>query len=145
MALALAGPNAVADWRTLLGPTKAYRAKWEQPDCLRAMYGLGDTRNGFHGSGECVRLDSGAEMGGGRAPISADPLPPHCSSPVVDVPDNPSPLPGPGSVEEAKHELGLVFEGFAVDAWLAFEEARRLESSATSSTARLGESGGGGG
>lgn len=27
------------------------RAKWEQPDCLRARYGLGDTRNGFHGSG----------------------------------------------------------------------------------------------
>lgn len=29
-----------------------FRAKWEQPDCLRAIYGLGDTRNGFHGSGE---------------------------------------------------------------------------------------------
>lgn len=29
-----------------------YRAKWEAPDCLRAKYGLGDTRNGFHGSGE---------------------------------------------------------------------------------------------
>ncbi|SPO40751.1 related to Nucleoside diphosphate kinase 6 [Pseudozyma flocculosa] len=50
MALALAGPDAIRTWRAMLGPTKAYRAKWEQPHTLRARYGLGDTRNGFHGS-----------------------------------------------------------------------------------------------
>ncbi|KAN0061399.1 hypothetical protein ACQY0O_006246 [Thecaphora frezii] len=50
MALALAGPDAIKRWRAMLGPTKAYKAKWEQPHCLRARYGLGDTRNAFHGS-----------------------------------------------------------------------------------------------
>lgn len=48
--LALAGPNAIREWRQLIGPTKAYRAPWEAPGTLRAEYGLGDSRNGFHGS-----------------------------------------------------------------------------------------------
>lgn len=51
VALALAGPDAIRAWRALIGPTKAYRGKWEAPDTLRARFGLGDTRNGFHGSG----------------------------------------------------------------------------------------------
>ncbi|CAO1619847.1 unnamed protein product [Jaminaea pallidilutea] len=52
MALALAGPNAIERWRAMLGPTKVYRGKWEEPHPvgLRAMYGISDTRNGFHGS-----------------------------------------------------------------------------------------------
>lgn len=50
LALALYGPGAIARWRALLGPTKAYRGKYTDPGCLRARYGLGDTRNGFHGS-----------------------------------------------------------------------------------------------
>ncbi|CDW98627.1 hypothetical protein [Sporisorium scitamineum] len=50
LALALYGPNAISHWRTLLGPTKAYKSKYSHPHCLRARYGLGDTRNGFHGS-----------------------------------------------------------------------------------------------
>lgn len=48
--LALAGPDAIRAWRALIGPTKAYRAAWEAPTTLRAELGLGDTRNGFHGS-----------------------------------------------------------------------------------------------
>lgn len=52
MALALSGPDAIQRWRAMLGPTKVYRGKWEEPHPvgLRATYGLGDTRNGFHGS-----------------------------------------------------------------------------------------------
>lgn len=50
LALALSGPGAIQTWRRLIGPTKAYRTKWEAPDTLRAQLGLGDTRNGFHGS-----------------------------------------------------------------------------------------------
>lgn len=50
LALALYGPNAIKRWRAMLGPTKAYMGKWEEPASLRARYGLGDTRNGFHGS-----------------------------------------------------------------------------------------------
>lgn len=48
--LGLAGPNAIQEWRKLIGPTKAYRSAWEAPTCLRAELGMGDTRNGFHGS-----------------------------------------------------------------------------------------------
>ncbi|SNX85744.1 related to Nucleoside diphosphate kinase 6 [Melanopsichium pennsylvanicum] len=50
LALALYGPDAIQKWRSMLGPTKAYKSKWQHPACLRARYGLGDTRNGFHGS-----------------------------------------------------------------------------------------------
>ena len=54
MALALAGPDAIQRWRQMLGPTKVYEGKWEEPHPvgLRAQYGVSDTRNGFHGSGE---------------------------------------------------------------------------------------------
>ncbi|EST04578.1 Nucleoside diphosphate kinase [Kalmanozyma brasiliensis GHG001] len=50
LALALCGPGAVKEWRRMLGPTKAYKGKYTDESCLRARYGLGDTRNGFHGS-----------------------------------------------------------------------------------------------
>lgn len=53
LALALSGPDVIRRWRALLGPTKAYRAKYEAPSSLRARYGLTDTRNAFHGSGTC--------------------------------------------------------------------------------------------
>ena len=49
VALALAGPDAIARWRALIGPTHVYKAQWERPETLRARYGLSDTRNGFHG------------------------------------------------------------------------------------------------
>lgn len=51
LALALSGRDAIRTWRELIGPTKAYRTAWEQPHTLRGEFGLGDTRNGFHGSG----------------------------------------------------------------------------------------------
>lgn len=50
LALALSGRDAIRTWRELIGPTKAYRTAWEQPHTLRGEFGLGDTRNGFHGS-----------------------------------------------------------------------------------------------
>lgn len=55
VAMALSGDDAIRQWRAMLGPTKVYRGKWEeeQPVGLRAAYGIGDTRNGLHGSGEC--------------------------------------------------------------------------------------------
>ncbi|GAA5858445.1 hypothetical protein JCM8547_007312 [Rhodosporidiobolus lusitaniae] len=49
-ALALCAPDAIKQWRALIGPTKVFRGQWEAPDSLRARYGLSDTRNGFHGS-----------------------------------------------------------------------------------------------
>ncbi|KAG0344162.1 Nucleoside diphosphate kinase 6 [Podila humilis] len=49
-ALILEKPNAIADWRALIGPTHPPRARINAPGTLRALYGMTDTRNSFHGS-----------------------------------------------------------------------------------------------
>ncbi|CAG9134775.1 unnamed protein product [Plutella xylostella] len=46
----LGGGGAVAGWRRALGPTAALRAQFLQPACLRALFGISDTRNVAHGS-----------------------------------------------------------------------------------------------
>ncbi|XP_076927995.1 putative nucleoside diphosphate kinase 5 [Bidens hawaiensis] len=42
--------NAIADWRTLIGPTDARKAKITHPDSIRAMCGVDLERNCVHGS-----------------------------------------------------------------------------------------------
>ncbi|XP_042507924.1 probable nucleoside diphosphate kinase 5 isoform X2 [Macadamia integrifolia] len=42
--------NAIADWRALIGPTDAQKAKVTQPDSIRALCGLDLERNCVHGS-----------------------------------------------------------------------------------------------
>ncbi|NWS20307.1 NDK6 kinase, partial [Pachyramphus minor] len=42
--------NAVTRWRSLMGPTKVFRARHSDPDSIRGAYGLTDTRNTTHGS-----------------------------------------------------------------------------------------------
>ncbi|RKP28104.1 nucleoside diphosphate kinase, partial [Syncephalis pseudoplumigaleata] len=49
-ALVLGGHDAIARWRALIGPTHPIRARVNAPTTLRALYGLTDTRNSFHGS-----------------------------------------------------------------------------------------------
>ncbi|OQR75013.1 nucleoside diphosphate kinase 6-like, partial [Tropilaelaps mercedesae] len=44
------GEETITDWRSLLGPTKVFRAVFEAPDSLRGQFGLTDTRNAGHGS-----------------------------------------------------------------------------------------------
>ncbi|NXU90190.1 NDK6 kinase, partial [Xiphorhynchus elegans] len=46
----LAHENAVPLWRSLMGPTKVFRARYSDPDSIRGAYGLTDTRNTTHGS-----------------------------------------------------------------------------------------------
>ncbi|KAM3673663.1 nucleoside diphosphate kinase 6-like isoform 1-T1 [Ammospiza maritima maritima] len=46
----LAHENAVPLWRSLMGPTKVFRARHSDPDSIRGAYGLTDTRNTTHGS-----------------------------------------------------------------------------------------------
>ncbi|XP_051154399.1 nucleoside diphosphate kinase 6-like [Leptopilina boulardi] len=46
----LAGHDAIARWRKLLGPTKVYKAQFSDPDSIRGTFGLSDTRNAAHGS-----------------------------------------------------------------------------------------------
>ncbi|KAG0236988.1 nucleoside diphosphate kinase [Mortierella sp. GBAus27b] len=48
--LILEKPNAILEWRALIGPTHPPRARINAPDTLRALYGMTDTRNSFHGS-----------------------------------------------------------------------------------------------
>ncbi|XP_045500488.1 nucleoside diphosphate kinase 6-like [Colias croceus] len=42
--------NAIELWRKMLGPTKVYKAQFEDPTSLRGMFGISDTRNVAHGS-----------------------------------------------------------------------------------------------
>ena len=46
----LARPDAIAEWRKLMGPTKVMKTRYENPDTIRGMFGLTDTRNTSHGS-----------------------------------------------------------------------------------------------
>lgn len=49
-ALILQSEACIQKWRGLLGPTKVFRAVYSDPNCIRALYGLSDTRNACHGS-----------------------------------------------------------------------------------------------
>ncbi|NXM85761.1 NDK6 kinase, partial [Oenanthe oenanthe] len=46
----LAHEDAVSLWRSLMGPTKVFRARHSDPGSIRGAYGLTDTRNTTHGS-----------------------------------------------------------------------------------------------
>ncbi|XP_065086983.1 nucleoside diphosphate kinase 6 [Ochlerotatus camptorhynchus] len=48
--LVLSGENVITRWRELMGPTKVFKAVYSQPECIRSLYGLTDTRNASHGS-----------------------------------------------------------------------------------------------
>lgn len=49
-ALILQSEACIQKWRNLMGPTKVFKAVYSEPDCIRALYGLSDTRNACHGS-----------------------------------------------------------------------------------------------
>nr|CAG4642175.1 EOG090X0HUX [Eurycercus lamellatus] len=46
----LAHPDAIQEWRKLMGPTKTFKAQYEAPSTIRGSFGLTDTRNSTHGS-----------------------------------------------------------------------------------------------
>ncbi|XP_055600298.1 nucleoside diphosphate kinase 6 [Uranotaenia lowii] len=48
--LVLSGENVIARWRELMGPTKVFKAVYSNPECVRSLCGLSDTRNASHGS-----------------------------------------------------------------------------------------------
>lgn len=50
VAIELSGPNAIAKWREIIGPTKLELAKEQAPNCLRALYARSTTENLCHGS-----------------------------------------------------------------------------------------------
>ena len=42
--------NAIQKWRTMMGPTKVFKTRYEQPNTIRGLFGITDTRNSSHGS-----------------------------------------------------------------------------------------------
>lgn len=54
IALIMSGKNGVKRWRDLMGPTDPAKAKKSAPRSLRAVYGLGTTKNSCHGSDSWV-------------------------------------------------------------------------------------------
>ncbi|KAL1115761.1 hypothetical protein AAG570_006051 [Ranatra chinensis] len=48
----LAREDAVHKWRALMGPTKSMVAQFSNPESFRGRFGISDTRNATHGSGE---------------------------------------------------------------------------------------------
>nr|XP_034984085.1 nucleoside diphosphate kinase 6 [Zootoca vivipara] len=46
----LAHEEAIPLWRSLMGPTKVFRAQHTDPGSIRGSFGLTDTRNTVHGS-----------------------------------------------------------------------------------------------
>lgn len=50
LAFILQREECIQKWRSLMGPTKVFKAVYSEPDCIRALYGLSDTRNACHGS-----------------------------------------------------------------------------------------------
>ncbi|XP_014440364.1 nucleoside diphosphate kinase 6 isoform X2 [Tupaia chinensis] len=50
----LAHQDAIQLWRTLMGPTRVFRARYVAPESIRGSLGLTDTRNTTHGSDSVV-------------------------------------------------------------------------------------------
>uniref|UniRef100_F1MCI2 Nucleoside diphosphate kinase n=1 Tax=Bos taurus TaxID=9913 RepID=F1MCI2_BOVIN len=50
----LAHKDAIQLWRTVMGPTRVFRARHVAPDSIRGSFGLTDTRNTTHGSDSVV-------------------------------------------------------------------------------------------
>ncbi|XP_036075293.1 nucleoside diphosphate kinase 6 isoform X2 [Rousettus aegyptiacus] len=46
--------DAIQLWRTLMGPTRVFRARHVAPNSIRGSFGLTDTRNTTHGSDSVV-------------------------------------------------------------------------------------------
>lgn len=46
----LAREDAIKRWRDMMGPTRVFKALYEEPNSLRGRFGLSDTRNATHGS-----------------------------------------------------------------------------------------------
>ncbi|XP_031713696.1 nucleoside diphosphate kinase homolog 5 isoform X2 [Anarrhichthys ocellatus] len=50
MAMTLARHNAIAHWRSIIGPVNRTKARETHPECLRAKYGTSELKNALHGS-----------------------------------------------------------------------------------------------
>ena len=57
IAIEIVGDDAIAKWRSLLGPTNSETARQEKPDSIRAKFGTDNTKNAAHGSDSVESAD----------------------------------------------------------------------------------------
>lgn len=88
-----------------MGPTKVYHAQFTAPASIRGSFGLSDTRNAVHGSGE---FD-------GQSVI-------YDSSTALDCYLMGTNFWFSDSSESAAREIGIFFPGFSIDRWFLEEE-----------------------
>ncbi|XP_044061433.1 nucleoside diphosphate kinase homolog 5 [Siniperca chuatsi] len=50
VAMILAREDAIAHWKSIIGPVNSIKARETHPECLRAKYGTSDLKNALHGS-----------------------------------------------------------------------------------------------
>ncbi|XP_015256116.1 PREDICTED: nucleoside diphosphate kinase homolog 5-like [Cyprinodon variegatus] len=50
VAMILARDNAIAHWKSIIGPDNISKTRQTHPECLRAKYGTSDLQNALHGS-----------------------------------------------------------------------------------------------
>ncbi|XP_077958361.1 nucleoside diphosphate kinase homolog 5 [Gasterosteus aculeatus] len=50
IAMTLARDNAIAHWKSIIGPVNSTEARETHPGCLRAKYGSSELKNALHGS-----------------------------------------------------------------------------------------------
>ncbi|KAJ2295096.1 hypothetical protein IWW55_005557 [Coemansia sp. RSA 2706] len=62
VALALVRPHAISEWRLIIGASQPVRMRVENTQCLRARFGVTDTRNSFHGSDSVESAQSELEF-----------------------------------------------------------------------------------
>jgi len=48
--MVLASTDAITKWRKLIGPTDSRKARIENPNSLRSIYGTDGSKNALHGS-----------------------------------------------------------------------------------------------
>lgn len=91
----LAKENAIQDWRNLMGPTKVFKTQFDAPESIRGKFGLSDTRNCAHGSGNNLqRFNSSTSM-------------------IYQTLDSP---------QSVQREIGVVFPEFNIEKWYTKDE-----------------------
>lgn len=64
----LVSEGAIAQWRSLIGPTNTLTAKQSAPNSIRGVFGTDGTRNAVHGSdsGPAVKREADFFFGSGQ-------------------------------------------------------------------------------
>ena len=72
MVMVLSKPDAVMGWRSLIGPVDPEKARKQDPNSLRAIYGKSALENALHGSSDVEHAQNEMEQLLGSVKISPD-------------------------------------------------------------------------